>query len=629
MADSPDKMGSPDLNEEDQSEIGDETANEIALSTNADNHNGEPQQHGQPSDLASSTTPLGYSLFSNPPSLGLIRQRLFEIEDEIELSPADFETYWPFMDNVWGKCRTGVPTKEKGVVTEWYWCRLRKSSKPKPQTPKPPPEGKKTRKKRVREDTECGMSVKVVHTDGLIKSCRVIRGVEKGITHTHDLDALDGIKRNSAIMDTARREATKGFLPSSIFNELWKERDKMIDAGGKFMKVSDVRNTQYAWRQENPDLILRGHPGFASKHTGPRQTRQKAIESPLAAPAPKRESPQLETAELPRLPPNTLRYPHHARQFLESYLPHPDTFPRTTPHITLTYASSLDSRISLAPGLQTALSGPESKAMTHYLRSRHDAILIGVRTAIADDPSLNCRLEGAGGYGGIGWSQQPRPIIVDPHARLHIRADMKILKIVAEGRARAPWIIVAPGAMLHPTAVSTLKAYGGEYLMVHDYHAQAGFNWEGMFRILYNEGIKSIMVEGGGLVLSELLKAQRTHLIDSLIVTIAPTFLGKAGVQVSPDSNFAGEQGRPIASRVREVKWQPMGAEDVIMCGKIRQEPAQLNGILPGIVEFSQEVPAENLAVRAADDRETQPDAAPTETNGAGVTRKPGEMNGV
>jgi 2,5-diamino-6-(ribosylamino)-4(3H)-pyrimidinone 5'-phosphate reductase len=169
-----------------------------------------------------------------------------------------------------------------------------------------------------------------------------------------------------------------------------------------------------------------------------------------------------------------------------------------------------------------------------------------------------------------------------------------MLKIVAEGRARAPWIVVAPGAMLHPVAVSTLKAHGGEYLMVHDHQPEGhGMNWEGIFGILYNEGIKSIMIEGGGIVLSELLKAKYAHLIDSVIVTIAPTFLGKAGVQVSPDSNFGGEQGKPIESRLKEVKWQPMGTEDVIMCGKIRGEPEQTNGGLPGIEQFSQGVPAE------------------------------------
>jgi 2,5-diamino-6-(ribosylamino)-4(3H)-pyrimidinone 5'-phosphate reductase len=108
---------------------------------------------------------------------------------------------------------------------------------------------------------------------------------------------------------------------------------------------------------------------------------------------------------------DALHYPDASRRFLIPYLPlplpSPDTFeplsakPATPyPHVTLTYAQSLDGAIAAAPGVQTALSGPESKAMTHYLRSQHDGILVGIGTAMADDPSLNCRLEGVGGYGG-------------------------------------------------------------------------------------------------------------------------------------------------------------------------------------------------------------------------------------
>ena len=575
----------------DHSGAGDETTNEISMAMAADCQDGAQQEKkGGDSDLPSG--PTDYSLFSNPPNIGLIRQRLFDIDDTLEFSPEDFAIYWPFVDNIWGKCRTGAPTKEKGLVTEWYWCRLRKSSAQRPHVSKPTPEGKRSRNKRLREDVACGMSLKVVHDEGVIKSCRIVRGVDEGMKHTHDLDYLDGIKRNSAIMFTARKEAVKGYLPSSIFAKMWEEPEKMNEAGGKFMKVSDVRNVQYGWRQENPNAVLRAHTGFSGKFTGPRQKTVRIVGVPPELDS-KPPNPDVDTPM--KLPVNTLRYPGHAREFLEPYLPsaHGQSIsPRTTPHITLTYASSLDGHISLAPGLQTALSGPESKAMTHYLRSRHDAILIGVRTAIADDPSLNCRLEGAGGYGGIGWSQQPRPIIIDPRARLQVRPEMKMLKIVAEGRARAPWIVVAPGARLLPAAVSTLKAHGGEYLMVHDYRPEGpGLNWEGMFGILFNEGIQSIMVEGGGLVLSELLKAQYSHLIDSVIITIAPTFLGKAGVQVSPDPT-SDEQGRPVATRLTNIKWQPMGVEDVIMCGTFgkKQSVTQNNGVLPGIEDFSQDI---------------------------------------
>ena len=102
---------------DDQSEVG-ETTDEIAMAVAA---NGQHNDDSQPQDQITSPTliPTNYSLFSNPPGLAEIRPRLFDIEDTIEFSPADFATYWPYMDNVWSKQRTVTPTKEQGVVTEW------------------------------------------------------------------------------------------------------------------------------------------------------------------------------------------------------------------------------------------------------------------------------------------------------------------------------------------------------------------------------------------------------------------------------------------------------------------------------------------------------------------------------
>src|SRR5947207_2217592 len=92
---------------------------------------------------------------------------------------------------------------------------------------------------------------------------------------------------------------------------------------------------------------------------------------------------------------SALTFPYNLRSPLNSYLTRQSSSltPTAKPHVTLTYAASLDSSISLSPGTQTHLSGHLSKAMTHYLRSRHSAILIGVGTAAVDDPGLNCRLD--------------------------------------------------------------------------------------------------------------------------------------------------------------------------------------------------------------------------------------------
>lgn len=71
----------------------------------------------------------------------------------------------------------------------------------------------------------------------------------------------------------------------------------------------------------------------------------------------------------------------------------------TLPFVTLTYAQSIDGSIAAVRGVPTLLSGRASLQMTHTLRTLHDAILVGVGTVVADNPSLNARFaEGARTY---------------------------------------------------------------------------------------------------------------------------------------------------------------------------------------------------------------------------------------
>ncbi|KAF2456942.1 dihydrofolate reductase-like domain-containing protein [Lineolata rhizophorae] len=283
---------------------------------------------------------------------------------------------------------------------------------------------------------------------------------------------------------------------------------------------------------------------------------------------------------------HVLHVPAPLRQSLEPYLPQHAVPPSPHPHVTLTFATSLDGALSLAPGIQTPLSGPESKAMTHFLRSRHDAILIGVGTAIADNPSLNCRIDGAGGYGGEPLQGQPRPVVIDPRAKWDFGAadsDLsnvaaarlaKVLQLAREGRGRAPWIITAlePKKIL-ATRKSTLEACGGKYLTLSSQSTDTGvsiFSWETIRDALANEGIRSIMIEGGGGVINALLEPVNAALVKSVIVTIAPTWLGQGGVVVCPPRRF-DSCGRMIpAARLDSVQWVQCG-QDIVLCGMLNQ----------------------------------------------------------
>ncbi|CAI4210671.1 unnamed protein product [Parascedosporium putredinis] len=164
--------------------------------------------------------------------------------------------------------------------------------------------------------------------------------------------------------------------------------------------------------------------------------------------------------------------------------------------------------------------------MTHYLRSRHDGICVGVNTVIADDPALNCR---------IALGEQPQPIIIDPQARWNISDQSKVLQV------------------------------GGKFLTVK-LNESGRFEWPDIFAALFEEGLRSLMIEGGASVINSLLEPVNQVLVDSVIVTIAPTWLGQGSVVVSPDR--VHDNGVPVpAARLSDVEWHPLG-EDVVLCGR-------------------------------------------------------------
>ncbi|KAL7627540.1 2,5-diamino-6-(ribosylamino)-4(3H)-pyrimidinone 5'-phosphate reductase [Parahypoxylon ruwenzoriense] len=311
-----------------------------------------------------------------------------------------------------------------------------------------------------------------------------------------------------------------------------------------------------------------------------------------------------------------LVFPPVEAQKLEPHLPplpSCSTEPRVTlssssplPFVTLTYATSLDSALSLGPGIRTALSGPESKAMTHYLRSRHDAICVGVGTAIADDPGLNCRIAAADqliesspgvdtagvgallglaslstGEAGISESNnvftthQPRPVVIDPRLRWNFTSESKVMRLAKAGKGLAPYIITAvPEAPVGKRKL--LEALGGKFIVLEQLKSNnagadsAGrrFDWHAILTAVRREGLQSIMVEGGGEVINSLLSRENSQLVNSVIITIAPTWLGQGSVFVSPPRKN-NPDGQPSAvARLTSTTWIPLGA-DVVLCGKI------------------------------------------------------------
>jgi len=242
-----------------------------------------------------------------------------------------------------------------------------------------------------------------------------------------------------------------------------------------------------------------------------------------------------------------LYFPSHQRKLLDPYLPDPHgPFPEFRPWVTLTYASSLDSKISAGPGKQTVLSGPASKAMTHYLRTKHDGILVGSGTAITDNPGLNSRLSDAIDAPN-GLALQPQPIILDRRGRWTPQ-NTKVVDLYRNGRGKPVMVLKSP-----PENDLDRWEWSGRRDDGFEYHPYLEF--ERMLITLKAIGIKSVMIEGGATIINTIL-SEHAHLVDSVIITYAPVYLGQDGVSVSPDG--------PLP-KFEKVAWLQM-EDDVVMC---------------------------------------------------------------
>src|SRR5687768_7877836 len=91
--------------------------------------------------------------------------------------------------------------------------------------------------------------------------------------------------------------------------------------------------------------------------------------------------------------------------------------------VTLKLATSLDARIATASGESRWITGEQSREQVHRLRAQHDAVVVGIETALADDPELTVRLPG---YNG----RQPARVVLDSRQRLS--PDCKLVKSARE-----------------------------------------------------------------------------------------------------------------------------------------------------------------------------------------------------
>ncbi len=193
------------------------------------------------------------------------------------------------------------------------------------------------------------------------------------------------------------------------------------------------------------------------------------------------------------------------------------------PAITLKLAQTADGWASSAPGQPRLLiTGAAANAWVHMMRSMHDAVMVGIGTALADDPALTVRLPGM-------EKRQPARIVIDSGARLDPESRL------AASAGETPLIVVtALGA--EGTRLEALRRAGADIIPV-EVGADGGVELGTAMRALGSRGLTRVFCEGGPRLGQGLLGA---GLVDELMLLTSPDRFGGPGLQALDEGSRVG-----------------------------------------------------------------------------------------
>lgn len=226
-------------------------------------------------------------------------------------------------------------------------------------------------------------------------------------------------------------------------------------------------------------------------------------------------------------------YGDEARHINEGFLSKAE---RGRPFVTLKLASTLDARSATADGESQWITGPAAREAGHLLRATHDAILVGAKTVIADDPSLTCRLAGR-------THQSPVRVILDRVGDIPLAA-----KLIETADSVPTWLVTVEhnfaelSEKFAKTSVKVIAAgCADDHLDLHD-----------VLRKLADEGLTRVLVESGGKLAAGLIRARE---VDRIVHFVAPSLIGGDGKAMIAELGLKKLEDAPHFKRtsIREV----------------------------------------------------------------------------
>jgi diaminohydroxyphosphoribosylaminopyrimidine deaminase/5-amino-6-(5-phosphoribosylamino)uracil reductase len=222
------------------------------------------------------------------------------------------------------------------------------------------------------------------------------------------------------------------------------------------------------------------------------------------------------------------------------------------PWVLFKSAMTLDGKVATRAGDSQWISGEDSRGMAHRWRAAVDAVVVGIGTALADDPHLTARPDGA----PTAATRQPRRVVFDSLARLPVASklvaaasDIPLILIVSRAAARAD--------------TDALEAAGVQVLVA------TGENEPARVRSALDQlgglGVSSVLLEGGPHLAGAFLDAGE---IDEIRLFLAPILLGGRTAR----DPLEGEGVEQISQAMRALTFDcERVGEDLLVSARLRE----------------------------------------------------------
>jgi len=186
------------------------------------------------------------------------------------------------------------------------------------------------------------------------------------------------------------------------------------------------------------------------------------------------------------------------------------------PLITIKIASSADGKIAKNKNKKSWVTGPQSRQKGHMFRAQHDAIMVGIGTALIDDPSLDCRIPGL-------EDRSPIRVVVDTNLQIDPMSSL------CKSANKIPlWIMTAAPDLKKSSEIKNT----GAQIFYFEKDSQEQLDLSKVMTLLAEQGITRLLCEGGSKLNASLIRA---NLVDRLIWFKSGDFVGKNGVDALYD----------------------------------------------------------------------------------------------